>query len=69
MLLAIMVAQMNADFETQAWLADSSANAHVTVDVANITKPQVFNGEDTVGIGNGAGLNIKNFGSSLVHSK
>jgi hypothetical protein len=30
--LAAMVAHMNADFETQDWLADSGANAHITAD-------------------------------------
>ena len=31
--------------------------------------PQYFNSADTVGVGNGAGLHIKNIGSSLVLSK
>jgi hypothetical protein len=67
--LAAMVAQVNADFETQDWLADSGANTHITAEVSNITNPQPFNGVDTVGVGNGAGLNIKNFGSSILQCK
>jgi hypothetical protein len=66
--LASMVAQMNADFETKEWLADSGANAHITGDPANINEPQPFEGADTVGIGNGTGLNIKSIGSSHVQS-
>jgi hypothetical protein len=64
-----MVAQLNDGFETQDWLADSGANTHVTADSSNIANPQPFDGGDTVGVGNGAGLSIKNFGSSLVHGK
>jgi hypothetical protein len=67
--LAAMVAQVNADFETQDWLADSGANTHITAEVSNITNPQPFNGTETVGVGNGAGLNIKSFGSSILQCK
>jgi hypothetical protein len=65
--LVAMVAQVNVEFETQDWLADSGANTHITVEVSNITNPQPFNGADTVG--NGAGLNIKSFGSSILQCK
>jgi hypothetical protein len=67
--LAAMVAQVNADFETQDWLADSGANTHITTEVSNITNPQPFNGTDTVGVGNGVGLNIKSFGLSILQCK
>jgi hypothetical protein len=77
--LATVVAQLNDGLETQDWLADSGANTHVmadsganthvTADSSNIAKPQPFDGGDTVGVGNGAGLSIKNFSSSLVHGK
>jgi hypothetical protein len=66
--LAAMVAQNNAEFESQDWLADSGANAHITADAENITHPQQFEGNDVVGVGNGAGLVIKNTGSSFLHS-
>jgi hypothetical protein len=59
---------MNEDFETKEWLTDSGANAHITTDATNITALQPFNGAYTVGVGNGAGLHIKNIGSSLVLS-
>lgn len=59
---------MNEDFESKEWFADSGANAHITADATNITGPQPFNGADTVGVGNGACLHIKNIGSSLIHS-
>ena len=64
-----MVAQVNAEFETQDWLADSNANTHITAEASNITNPQPFNGTDTVGIGNSVGLNIKSLGSSILYSK
>jgi len=67
--LAALVAQFNEGFETQDWLADSGANTHITADSSNIDNPQPFDGADTVGVGNGAGLSIKHSGSSLVHSK
>jgi hypothetical protein len=66
--LVAMVAAMNEDFETNEWLVDSGPNAHITADATNITALQPFNGADTVGVGNGAGLHIKNIGSSLVLS-
>jgi hypothetical protein len=65
--LATMVAQMNEEFGAQKWLADSGANAHVTADAANIHDPQPFEGTDMVGVGNGASLQIQNYGSSVVH--
>jgi hypothetical protein len=64
-----MVAHLNEGFETQDWLADSGANTHVTANPTNIDNPQLFDGADTVGVGSGAGLNIKNFGCSMVHCK
>jgi hypothetical protein len=64
-----MAAQVNADFETQDWLADSGANTHITVDSSNINNPQPFDGTNTVGVGNGEGLNINIFGSSIVQCK
>lgn len=54
--LAAMVAQVNEDFETQDWLADSGANTHITADPSNINNPQRFGGTETVGVGNGVGL-------------
>jgi hypothetical protein len=64
-----MAAQVNADFETQDWLADSGANTHITVDSSNINNPQPFDGTNTVGVGNGEGLNIKhpNFCSKIYY--
>jgi hypothetical protein len=67
--LAATVAQVNAKFETQDWLADFGANTHITAKVSNITNPQPFNGADTVGVGNDEGLNIKSFGSSILQCK
>jgi hypothetical protein len=64
-----MAAQVNGDFEAQDWLVDSGANTHITADTSNINNPQPFDGTETVGVGNGAGLYVKGIGSSLVHCK
>lgn len=64
--LVAMVAQLNEEFGAHKWLADSGANAHVTADAGNIHDPQPFEGTDMVGVGNGAGLQIQNSGSSVV---
>jgi hypothetical protein len=64
--LSAMVAQTNANYDTQEWLADSGANTHVTAEPENITNSQPFGGRDTVGVGNGAGLVINSTGSSIV---
>jgi transposase InsO family protein len=66
--LAAMVAHLNEDFGAQKWLADSGANVYITADAANLHEPRPFEGADMVGVGNGAGLQIKNLGSSVVHS-
>jgi hypothetical protein len=66
--LSAMVAQTNAAYDTQEWLADSGANTHVTASHENIADPQPFDGRDTVGVGNGAGLIITSIGSSFVSS-
>jgi transposase InsO family protein len=67
--LAAMAAQMNENFQAQDWLADSGANTHITADTSNINNPQPFDGTETVGVGNGAGLYVKGIGSSFVHCK
>jgi hypothetical protein len=59
MQLAAMTAQANEEFATQDWLADSGENTHVIADSFNLTNPQPFDGLDTVGVGNGAGLHIQ----------
>jgi hypothetical protein len=66
--LATMVAYTNADLETQDWLANSGANAHITADPTTINNPHPFEGTETVGVWNGTCLNIKASGFSLVHS-
>jgi hypothetical protein len=66
--LAAMVAHLNENFGAQKWLADFGANAHITADATNIHEPRPFEGADMVGVGNEAGLQIKNLGSSVVHS-
>jgi hypothetical protein len=66
--LVAMAAKTNEKFANHEWLADSGANTHVTSDSSLLTNPQPFDGTDTVGIGNGAGLLITNTSSSLIQS-
>ncbi|XP_041007177.1 uncharacterized protein LOC121251850 [Juglans microcarpa x Juglans regia] len=47
--LASMIADINAEFLNCQWLADSSANAHVTNNAENL------DGNETVGIGQSDG--------------
>jgi hypothetical protein len=62
-----MVAQANGVYDSQDWIADSGANTHVTADPNTITNPQPFDGGDTIGVGNGAGLVINSIGYSIVY--
>jgi hypothetical protein len=66
--LATMVAHLNEEFGAQKWLADSGVNAHIAANAANIHETQPFEGVNMEGVGNGAGLNIKQFGSFVVQS-
>jgi hypothetical protein len=48
------------------------ANAHITADLDKLSLQQPFNGQDTVAVGNGSGLQIQNTGSTFFqtpHSK
>jgi hypothetical protein len=66
--LTAMVAHTDVEVETQNWLGDSGANAHITADPTTINNLQPFDGTETMGVGNGTCLNIQGTGSSLVHS-
>jgi hypothetical protein len=63
-----MVAIINAEFLNCQWLVDNSANAHVTNNVENLDSKCPFDGNEIVGVGDGAGLSIKHIGSFIVHS-
>jgi hypothetical protein len=66
--LAAMVVDINVEFLNCQWLADSGANAHVTNNAENLDSKRLFDGNEIVGVGNGASLSIKHTGSSIVHS-
>ncbi|KAM1365588.1 hypothetical protein PS1_044272 [Malus domestica] len=51
-----------------SWLIDSGATFHITNDVANISSPTPYTGEDKVYIGDGKGLSIHHIGSSFLHT-
>lgn len=59
---------MGALGDRLACLANNGANTHVTTNPKSIANPQLFNGKDTPGVGNGASLVITSTGSSLVYS-
>lgn len=64
--LAAMVADRNAQYDNQVWFADSAANAHITSNVENFSNQQPYNGDESVTIGNGSGLHIKNTASTSI---
>ncbi|KAJ0083120.1 hypothetical protein Patl1_10399 [Pistacia atlantica] len=62
-----MVAEANTTYLNQhQWYADSCANIHVTFDAANLATSQPYEGTDTVGVGNGAGLIISRTGNATI---
>jgi hypothetical protein len=63
-----MAAEANNTFEQQTWYADSGANAHITANVANLTTLQPYDDLETVQVGNGSCLIIKNTGFSSLHT-
>jgi hypothetical protein len=65
--LTAMVAQTNATLDDQ-WFADSGANVHITNELENLSVQQPFQNDDTVAVGNGAGLTIEHIGSSTLNS-
>ena len=65
--LAAMVAEANTTYLNQhQWYADSGANIHVTSNATNLAISQPYEGIDTVGVGNGAGLIISRTGNATI---
>lgn len=54
--------------DTTSWLLDSGASHHLTSDLANLSLHAPYNGGEEVQIGNGAGLEIENTGSTILPS-
>lgn len=50
------------------WYADSEANVHITNELENLSIQQPFHQENTVAVGNGAGLDIENMGLTTLSS-
>jgi len=50
----------------QPWYLDSGANHHVTSELEKLNLKQPYQGNDSVTVGNGGGLQIANTGSSLI---
>lgn len=65
--LAAMAAESHSSYDQNVWYADSGANAHITAHAANLTNQTSYEGADTVQVGNGSGLVIKNTGTSTLH--
>ena len=67
--LNAIVAQSNIYQEDeQPWFTDSGANAHITSELQNLSIQQPFQGDETVAVGNGNGLQIQNTGSSTFQT-
>jgi hypothetical protein len=67
--LNAMVAQSNIYQEDeQPWFVDSGANAHIISELQNLSIQQPFQGDETVTISNGNGLQIQNTGSSTFQT-
>jgi hypothetical protein len=57
--LAAMVVEANTTYLNQhQWYANSGANIHVTSDIANLATSHLYEGDASVGVGNGTGLHI-----------
>ncbi|KAM1271767.1 hypothetical protein ACFX2I_032646 [Malus domestica] len=65
--LAVMCAHY-ASKPSPSWLLDSGATSHITNDIANISSPTPYTGEDKVYVGDGKGHSIHHIGSSSLHS-
>jgi hypothetical protein len=62
-----MVAESNTTYLNQnQWYTDSGANLHVTSDVTNLASSQPYEGDDSVGVGNGTGLPISCIGNASI---
>ncbi|KAJ0083760.1 hypothetical protein Patl1_29917 [Pistacia atlantica] len=48
--------------------ADSGANIHVTSNIANLATSQPYDGDDSVGVGNGTGLVISRTGTASIQT-
>ncbi|KAJ0044848.1 hypothetical protein Pint_04240 [Pistacia integerrima] len=67
--LSVMVAEANTTYLNQnQWYADSGANIHVTFDIANLATSQPYDGDDSVGVGNGTGLVISRTGTTSIQT-
>ncbi|KAM2437268.1 hypothetical protein ACFX1W_014395 [Malus domestica] len=66
--LAAMCAHYTSNPSHSSWLIDSGATSHITNDIANLSSPSPYTGEDKVYIGDGKGLSINHIGSSLLHT-
>jgi hypothetical protein len=65
--LAAMAAHTHVvDEEEQPWYLNNGANHHVTANLKNLTEKQSYQGNESVIVGNGNGLQISNTGSSLL---
>ncbi|KAG6770136.1 hypothetical protein POTOM_025806 [Populus tomentosa] len=52
-----MAAEAKITLEQQTWYADNGANTHITANAVDLTTLQLYDGMDTVQVGNGSGIN------------
>jgi len=62
-----MIAESNTTYLNQhQWYVDSGANIHVTLDIANLTTSHPYEGDASVGLGNGTSLHISHTGNASI---
>lgn len=65
--LAAMIAEtINTYLNQHQWYDDSGANIHVTLDIANFSISQPYEGDDFVGVGHGIGFTISRIGTGSI---
>jgi len=61
-----MAAEVNNSYDQHVWYTDSGANAHITTNAGNLTKQQSYKGDDTLQVGNGSDLVVKQAWNSTL---
>jgi hypothetical protein len=62
-----MIAEANITYLNQhQWYVDSGANIHVTSDIANLATSHPYEGDASVGLGNGTDLHISHTGNAFI---
>jgi hypothetical protein len=66
--LAAMAANTSVLPDDEPWYVDSGANQHISSNLGNLTLQQPYSGNETVSVGNDAGLHLANTGCSFFNT-